>query len=181
MTDWPTTPGGSLLNGTIHSLGLASMIGDWAMVRRAASATSTAWTTANDAVYIPFIVEVPVTAFQMGIENGATLGGNVDVGIYDINGVRLVSSGSVAQAGVSTIQTFDITDTPLTPGIYYMAFASNSTTATFIGTSGGAAEWWRTYGVQDQATAFALPATATFSSMGRAQLPNIVIATKATL
>lgn len=180
MSDFPITTDFAA-SGTIHSLGVASMAGDFAAVRRAVCATSTAWTTANDAVYIPFVLQGTVTAYQMGVENGSTVAGNVDVGIYDINGVRLVSKGTTAMSGASTIQTFDITDTLLTPGIYFMAFASDSTTATFFGTPAATAEWWRTYGVQDQATAFVLPATATFSSMGRTTIPNISISTVSVL
>ena len=180
MTDWPTEID-SISSGTILSLGFASGFGDYAMCRTAVFTTSITWTTANDAIYIPFYIQVSLTAYQMAIENAATVAGNVDVGIYDVNGVQLVSSGSVAMAGATAIQTLDITDTVLNPGTYYMAFASNSTTATFFGNSAATAEFLRMYGVRQQATAFALPATATFAVPTRTQVPNLAIATKATI
>lgn len=176
MTDWPNSQD-YLLSGTIHSLGLASSVGDMALTRSSPFTTATAWTTANDAIYIPFLVQAPCTAYQMAIENGATVAGNVDLGIYDVNQVRLVSIGSTAMAGVSTIQTFNITDTVLGPGVYFMAFASDSTTATFVGMPAGTAQWLRSYGVQQQATAFALPATATMATPTRTVVPSLAIAT----
>jgi len=180
MTDWPTSPN-YMLSGTIHSLGMGSQFGDFGLVRNAAQGSSAAWTTANDAIYIPFTIVAPITAYLMAVENAATVAGNVDLGIYDINGVRLVSIGSTAMAGASTIQTFDIADTLLTPGTYFMAFASNSTTATHIHTGGGTAQWLRSYGVQQQATAFALPATATMVAPTRTNVPMLAIATKAVI
>jgi hypothetical protein len=57
----------------------------------------------------------------MLVLNGATASGNMDVGIYDYAGTRLVSSGSTAQSGTSAFQDFDITDTLLGPGIFYLA------------------------------------------------------------
>lgn len=178
MPDWPTTQINPI-SGTINSNGLASLADIQTFVRKTAATTSTAWGVANRAIYIPFVVEETVVAYQMAVENGATLNGNLDVGIYDINGVQLVASGSTAQTGTSVIQKFDIANTTLTPGYYYMAMSTNSTTATYIGNGATNAEYYRSLGVREQLTAFALPATATFANPASTTTtnPNIAIAT----
>ena len=180
MPDFPSTRF-SPLGGTIHTYSMECMAAAPLWARKAVMTTSTAWGTANRAIYIPFAVEATVTAYQMAVENGATLGGNVDVGIYDELGTRLVSNGSVAQAGTSTIQTFDIANTVLTPGTYFMAMATNSTTATYIGSVALLAELWRTCGVQMQDTAFALPATATFANPAQTALPALAVSIKSVI
>ena len=168
----------------ISSLGVASLA-DILMYRKTGATTSTAWTTANRAVFIPFYVEMPTTVYQIAVENGGTLGGNLDVGVYDVTGVRLVSSGTTAQAGISVIQKLNVTDTLLNPGTYFMAMSTDSTTATYIGTGAwsGAGEWWRSFGVQEQLTAFVLPATATFANPASTTttLPNITLSAVATI
>lgn len=183
MADFPST----LINppiGVIHSLSMCSL-GDLVVVRKQAFTTSTAWTTANRAIFIPFTTEVTVTAFQMAVENGATLGGNLDVGIYDINGTRLVSSGTTAQAGISVMQTFNIADTVLTPGYYFMAMSTDSTTATYIGSPvvSGLGEFLRSLGVQEQTSAFVLPATATFANPASTTttFPSLCISTRSVI
>jgi len=180
VSDWPSAllnPPGSI----IHSFGSAAL---WDVIvgpSKAAFSGSNAWTTANRAIYIPFYLETTVTAYQMAVENGATLGGNLDVGIYDVLGNRLVSIGTTAQAGISVIQKFDIADTVLTPGTYFMAMSTDSTTATYIGgpSISQTGELYRTFGVREQLTAFVLPATATFANPASTTtiIPNIAIAT----
>lgn len=147
--------------------------------------TATAWTTANRAIFLPFSLETTVTAYQMAVVNGATLGGNLDVGIYDVLGNRLVSKGSTAQTGTSVIQKLDITDTVLTPGVYFMAMATDSTTATYEGTGvvSGAGEQFRACGVQEQLSAFALPDPATFANPASTTttIPSIAIALRSVI
>jgi hypothetical protein len=66
----------------------------------------------------------------MGWGNGAAVAGNLDVAIYKPDGTRLVSAGSTAQSGTTTLQVVDVTDTFLMRGLYYMAMASNTSGAT---------------------------------------------------
>lgn len=122
-----------------------------------------AWATANKALFVPFSVYSPITIVKMFVVNGATASGNIDVGIYDRGGARLVSAGSTAQSGTSAIQEFNITDTALSPGLYYLACALDNATGTL--------EVWtpalaigRSLGICEQTSAFALPATATFAA-----------------
>jgi hypothetical protein len=87
-----------------------------------------AWPSANLAIFVPMPIASPFIATQMWVVNGATVSGNIDVGIYDIQGNRLVSIGSTAQAGTTSNQTFNITDTLLSPAVYYLAVALDNAT-----------------------------------------------------
>jgi len=88
------------------------------------------WPAANRAIFIPFRLTQTVTVTLMWVFNGATVNGNFDIGIYDKDGTRLVSNGVTAQVGVNQIQTVDITDTVIGPGLFYMALAFDNTVAT---------------------------------------------------
>ncbi len=117
-------------------------------------------------IYQPVVVPFEVTVFQMGIGNGATVSGNVDVGIMDQFGTRLVSIGAAtAQAGISQIQTFDITNTTLVPGTYYFAFSQDNATGLVNRSGSIGAQLWRTAGCRQETTvAFGIPATAAFAA-----------------
>lgn len=145
------------------------------------AAASAVWPSANRALFIPVVVPCRVTVFQLGWYNGATASGNVDAGIYDLAGNRLVSTGSIAQAGVSALQLVDTTDTVLPPGNYFLALAMDNITGTIFSSGPGSQHLLRACGVQEQATAFALPSTATFSAPSSNYLPHVVAAIKATL
>jgi hypothetical protein len=118
--------------------------------------------SANYAIFSPVVVPQTVTVYQMAWGNGVP-SGNVDVGIYDIAGNRLVSSGSTAGAGSSTTQAVDITDTVLNPGIYFFAIACDNTTATFWRVAWNL-ELLRGSGVQGVASSFPLPSTVTYAN-----------------
>lgn len=136
------------------------------------------WPAQNLALYIPFRVESPVTVVKITWTNGATVNGNLDVGIYDRYGNLLVNKGSTAQSGTSAIQTADITDTLLNPGNYFMALCSNSATATFQRWSNPSAVYLRGCGVQQEdrgASAPTLATTATFANPANAYLPGMVL------
>ena len=111
--------------------------------------------------------------------NGSTASGNIDVGIYDLGGAKLVSIGSTAQAGTSAYQVFDITDTTLYPGQYYMAVAMDGTTGTLVRWSPGAQEC-RNLAMQQMASAFPLPATATFASVASSYIPWVFASRRTT-
>jgi hypothetical protein len=88
------------------------------------------YVTASLVVYVPFWIPEAVTFTKMFIVNGAAVAGNFDVGIYAADGTRLVSSGSVAQAGITQAQPIDITDTTCARGQYYMAIVSDTSGVT---------------------------------------------------
>lgn len=86
--------------------------------------------TASLVVYVPFWVPETVTFTKMFWLNGSAVAGALDVGIYAADGTRLVSSGSVSQAGTSRIQVTDIGDTTVARGTYYMAILSDTSGVT---------------------------------------------------
>ena len=90
------------------------------------------WFAANDALFWPFEVHSTTTVTRIALATGATQGSNLDVGIYELGGTRLVSSGSTAQGSPNLVQIVDITDTTLSPGRYYMALACSSSGLTFM-------------------------------------------------
>lgn len=143
------------------------------------TSASTAWLAANLGIFYPVIVEFPFLVRQMAWENGATASGNIDVGIYDENGTRLVSSGTTAQAGVSTIQVVDVTDTWLLPGLYYFGMSASAITVTILATTPGV-QSCRVSGIQENTAAFVLPSTVAFTASTRSWV-NCIMASSRTV
>lgn len=171
MPDFPATVGGELL--AINALGDQTGPGPVLNTNNNTwSVTATGWAAGNQVLYIPFWVEQPgFTAKQMIVNNAGTVSGNVDVGIYDWAGNRLVSNGTTAMSGASVCQVFNITDTDLPPGYYFMAMQASTTAATFR-TTGPNAQISRITGCrQDTTSAAGLPATATFTAYTAGLIP----------
>lgn len=133
---------------------------------------STAWGTANLAILTPIWLPFRYPVRNLFVMNGATLGGNVDVGIYNQDLTLITSSGSVAQAGISAIQAF-AKDLILRPGGYYLGLSSNSTTATYFAAGIGSATRERYMGLLQMGTAFPLPATFTAAAVAQARVPAV--------
>lgn len=130
--------------------------------------------TANMARGYPFWLPEPARVLKLWCYNGATLGGNVDVGIYSLDGRLLVSSGSTVQAGASVLQEFDVADTTLGRGLFYAALATSSATATFFTVGASNATFLQLLkgaGCWQAASAFPLPATITFAALAAALVP----------
>jgi hypothetical protein len=87
-----------------------------------------AWPTSDLAIYVPVRVKRRVVVVKLHVGTGSA-SGNLDVGVYNESGTRLVSSGTTAQA--SSGQTVDVTDTTIGPGLYYLALVADNTTGTF--------------------------------------------------
>lgn len=178
MSDWP----GQLYspaNGTIHPFSW-TCIGPVAQPSSASFNASGTWPSANRAIYIPFQIETEITAFQMAVYVG-TQSGNLDVGIYDVNNVRLVSTGSTA-VGAAGIQLLNIADTTLSPGYYYMALCVDNTTAAFRRITQPDVLTLEVTGVQTQDVgAVTLPNPSVFANPPTAYLPLLTIATKSTV
>lgn len=141
----------------------AESLGSMAWFLGTNSSASTVWPSGNFAIYIPFIISVPTLISGGAIANGATASGNVDMGIYDDQGNRLISKGSTAQAGTSGWQLMAFGSITLNPGNYYMAMTCSNGVATVQQVNVVAAEDTRCLGVLGQASALPLPATATFA------------------
>jgi hypothetical protein len=126
-------------------------------------------------------VPVPVTVYKIISGAGLTGAGNFDVGIYDRNGNRLVSSGATAK-GASTEHVLDITDTRIGPGLYYLAMAAdgtnNYTMITPSGTSPVPLQKTRLAGVLAAESSYVLPATVTYAACTLAAIPVLTAVTR---
>lgn len=134
---------------------------------------SATWPTANLAIGYPFMLSEARTALQMWVFNGTAVSGNIDAGIYDSTGTKLVSKGSTAQSGTSTLQLLDITDTALKPNTLYYAWMSVDNTTATITRLAGSVSIAQTSGtgVLQMAAAFALPATITGAAVANNYIP----------
>lgn len=94
---------------------------------------ATAWTTSGLGLYIPVMLEVPATIYKMSVVNGGTINGTIGVAIYDESFNRLTSVAGATHTGASVVQTFDIADITVMPGVYYLMACMASTTATVVG------------------------------------------------
>jgi hypothetical protein len=169
-----TRPSPSVVNacGDISQAGFYSAI--------AIGPTSAVWPTANLAIYMPFYLERPALAQKMAVQV-AIQSGNCDVGIYDEKGNRLVSMGSTAVA-VAGLQVFDIADTWLKPGTYFMAMCVDNITASFWRISTTSNALGRMFGLQQQAVgAVTLPNPATFAAYAQQYVPALAVAFGATI
>lgn len=118
ITPWhPESLGNLMLSGT-----------------RFTTATSAA-PGANVVTYCPFSLYEFATVVKMTLLVGATNTGNVQIGVYDHRGNRLITSGTVALGTANTLQEFDVTDTLLAPGAYYMAVTLSDGAGTVFRTS----------------------------------------------
>ncbi len=143
-----------------------------------AAPTSIVNPTAKKAFFIPFELTEPIVIANLFVRNGNTASGNVDCGIYDVAGTRIVSIGSTVMSGTSTIQAFNITDTLIGPGSFYMAFVCDNTTGAFIAMN-PSIESLRTAGVVEQILgALPLPATATFAQLADNFVPWVGLTTR---
>ena len=170
-----------LLGGRKY-LASTSIFAAGAKLYHAVPTTSIVWPAANRAFYAPIVVERETVITQLWCLNGSIVAGNIDVGLYASDGTRLTSAGSTAQAGTTVIQKFNITDLFIGPGLYYLALAlSDGATATVGSMTTSLTQINRVCGCAEQASAFALPATATFATMAQVYLPVFGFSTRAVL
>jgi hypothetical protein len=142
---------------------------DWA------NQTSAVWPEANLAIYYPFSLSAAATVRQLFLLNGATVSGNIDLGIYAEDGTKLVAKGSTAQAGTTNVQGLDITDSHVGPGRFYIGVALDNVTATTRRSNTTTVQIAAPLGILMQSTAFPLPATATFATMIYGYFPLVGI------
>lgn len=133
---------------------------------------SATYPAANRALFFPLTIHVPAVAYRMWVWNGSAVSGNFDLGLYQENGTRLVSSGGTAQSGTSSIQVVDIADTLLPAGTTWVGVVFDNTTATTLRINPSAV-YMAPLGCYQQATAYPLPATATFARMATDFVPMV--------
>jgi hypothetical protein len=154
---------------TIHTASLESLGVEQSALFTALTSTGV-WPAANRAIYVPFMVFTPITAVKMFTVNDGVASGNIDVGIYDKGQNRLVSMGPTGMSGTNAIQTFDIADTLLEPGAYYMAMSCSSGTASF-NRAAPALGLCSALGILSQSSAGTLPSPGVFAAAQDAYLP----------
>ncbi len=174
MTDFPQT---LVLPGRKVIITLYNLASVGAATGSLGAAASAVWPAANRAIYVPFRISESIVIQNLFLQNGSAVSGNFDIGILDIAGCKLVSSGSTAQAGVSVTQTVDITDTQIGPGLFYLALSFNNITATVLRSTSNA-RFLRLLGCAQEANAFPLPAVATFALVGSNYLPACGLAAR---
>jgi hypothetical protein len=122
----------------------------------------TSWGTNNLARFVPLTLERPILVKRLFCLNGSSVTGNVDMGIYSYDGGQIIAKGSTAHTGTSVFQFFDITDTWLSPGKYYLGVACSVST-TRIGVISPSARYTAHHNDRTATSAFALPASVTFA------------------
>lgn len=129
---------------------------------------SATWPIANTGFWYPIYVPTICVAKRMWWVNGATVdaGYNVEVGLYRDGGykpgAKLITTGSVAQGTLNQLQWGEITDTTLTPGLWWLFMSCSTTSATFFRSSAGSANWDEMLGFQQASIGpGSAPATAT--------------------
>lgn len=162
----------------------AEMLGVWQNVlcnTNLISQASAAYPAANRIIYIPFGLAMPATIVKLWVYNGAFTGSpNLNMGIYDVAGTRIVQIGTTAQSGASVLQVFDIADTLIGPGDFYLAIIATVTTAQMIRTAPGDVGFCRAMGMlQEAGSGSTLPTTATFATVASAYIPQIGFSTRA--
>jgi hypothetical protein len=168
MSDWSANilnPLEFVTPWSLESIGIGlTFIGSLGRFSNVASAV---YPAANTAYFYPFSIAAPSLITKLATSNGTTASGNLDIGLYAEDGTRLVSTGSTAQAGTSTLQVVDITDVLLGPGVFYLALAMDNTTGTIFrcAPGGGVTQYMQLLGIAQMASAFPLPDTATFAAM----------------
>lgn len=176
MPDWPAPVGFWPTPTILTNVGgnAAGGLSDRLYWGNAVMNTSTAWLLANLGLFYPVVLARPFFVNQMAWHNGAIITSNVDVGIYDLSGNRIVSHGGGAQTGASTIEIRNVTDTWLEPGTYFLALSCSTNTGTFL--ANVAANYnWRTHGVCEATAVYPLPSTVTLAGTTRAYA-NMVMA-----
>lgn len=127
--------------------------------------TSAAWPANNRAVYYPLQIPGYFTVARFMLGNGASVSGNVDIGLYDAAGSRLISTGSTAQSGTTQVQYIGVTDKSFPPGKYYLALSCSTTSARVNASSAVSQYDFRAAGLlQESLGSVTLPTTMTPAS-----------------
>lgn len=137
---------------------------------------STAWGTANLAIYLPFSLPFTYVAARMAWRNGTVVSGNVSIGIYNAAGTNLYASAATVQAGTSARQYVTLgSPLTLTPGHYFMALAASSATATFFASTVTAIQGREGGLYQEALGGLPLGATATVAQWAQVFYPIMTI------
>jgi hypothetical protein len=131
------------------------------------------WPAANRALFTPIRLHSPTWARRI-IWAGGNTTGSVDVGIYRRDGTLVASGGG--QANQNGVVKTTITATLLPPGDYYLALSCSSASGSIL-VSAPSGVGGR--GLVQMASAYPLPATATFTQTTNDIYPAIGLMTLA--
>ena len=146
-------------------------VGAWLMGPAVTALASGAWPTASLALLFPFSITTQLTAQSACWCNGTVVSGNVDAGIYNEDGTRVISVGGVAQAGISATQQANFSaPTAIAAGSYFFALVLDNITGT-VNKFGPGAGVLSACGVQQAAAAYPLPASVTLAAPANNFLP----------
>lgn len=136
---------------------------------------STTWPTANQALFLPFSLDVDGVIPAIYVANGLVVSGNVDVGIYNSNFQRVASAGGVAQAGTSVTQVLGLSGVALTAGAYWVAVVVDNLVGSVMAMGGLASAQAEQIGLFEVAAAYPLPPAVTPATPTMGILPLITI------
>lgn len=137
----------------------------------AASSASFTWSAANTALFMPFSFRYGYRIRRAWWYGGSAINGtNVDVGIYNKEGVRIHSLGSTAGGTNSAINGAAV-DWFVQPGSFFYAIVFSGTTNVALGNANVTAYMLRLGRCFQMASALPLPATATFATCTVVGLP----------
>lgn len=144
----------------------------------ATNLTATAWPTTNKSIFYPFFTEEPVTFATLFLYTGATVTNNVDVGIFDITGKKIISTGTKA-ASASTLNLWTVASTTIGVGTFYFGVACAGTATTMFGYA-GTNQFLRYHGCLEMASNFVL-GDATFAQTSATFIPLVGLSTRAAI
>ncbi len=150
---------------SIHS------VGTWIASTNSGPPGSATWPAANRALFMPLMIQNPSVATGFWVLNGSSLTGNIDLGIYDENFVRLVSTGAKVTAGAASIQYHDATDTLIPRGRHYLAISVASASCQIQRYGSATLGLISAFGVVQMESAHPLPTTATPATIGAGYVP----------
>lgn len=107
--------------GTKESVGEAMGTQGW---------TDTNNSTSNRSILWPFRIYQEITVKQLMCMNGRTVSGNLDMGVYTIDGRLVGHTGAKAQAGTHRPQAVAV-NFNLAPGTYWLALVLDNTSGFF--------------------------------------------------
>lgn len=171
--DWPRQYDASLPLH-IHTFGLYSGHHDASQVATTFTFAAYNWPAQNRGVYIPISIPWAYPVARVFWANGSTITtSSMCFAIYNVDGVRLMTTGVTAQSGASLFQYVDVTDFILPAGVYYFFLSNNSATVTSraFGNSEIKTQEGRVGGLLQQASVEAAPTTATFEAWASTGLP----------
>lgn len=146
-----------------------------------ATPTSAVWPSANLGIFVPITLPGPFVVRAGWTRNGSAVAGNMDIGVFGLDGTLIVSTGSTAQSGTSTFQIVSMGPTLLPPGGYYMALSASSASAQFVRNTYTAGTGLRYAGVLQAASQVPLANLPTFAAPANDYLPVFGIASVTTI